>query len=277
MKISKTYRPERLVSKGKEPNPLLTDPYLDAKAERLVSTNGQALVALPVETEKAERSRYLSCSLLEAARGLGDPELPANIEDQEVVEFGVLWPTAQERTFPDWKALVPKWSRGSPGTVTFALNADLLHKIAGAMGVAGVCLTIELGRAEGNPSPIVVQPLSERAEELGLLMPMLADGAGEGNLSPDQVCPACGKLLAAGAPCPTHGMPAEARGRVLEGKADELLKASGSADLTKGSKGITTVTLRMPGRPDVTATPEQIKKALDVVKGRKAGKKGGRR
>lgn len=238
MKIRKVYRPEMVVSKGKEPNPLLTDPFLDAAAERLVSSDGRALVALPVEIEKAERSRYLACSLLKAARGLGEPELPAEIHDQEIVEFGVLWPAAQERAFPDWKALLPRWKRGSPGTVTFALNADLLFKIATAMGVAGVCLTIELGRAEGRPSPIVVQPLSEHDEEIGLLMPVAADGAGEGAIGPDRVCPVCGKLLAPGAGCPLHGTPAEAKRKILEGQADEILANAGDGKLNaKDVKG----------------------------------------
>lgn len=230
MKIDKRYRPELVVSKGKEPNPLLTDPYLDVAAERLVSTNGHGLVALPVETEKTERSRYLACSLLQAARGLGDEDVPAEIHDQEIVEFGVLWPAAQERSFPDWQKLMPKFTRGSPGTATFALNPELLHKMATAMGIGGVCLTIELGHPENLPSPIVVQPLNERAEEIGLLMPMGATGAGEGILPPGSVCPQCGKILAAGAACPTHGPAARAE---MEGAADRLLRESGSGDLTR--------------------------------------------
>lgn len=277
MKISKMYRPELVVSKGKEPNPLLTDPYLDSKAERLISTNGHGLVALPVETKKDERSRYLACNLLQAARGFGDKLALAEIEDQEVVEYGVLWPTAQERTFPEWKELIPKWARGSPGTFTFALDPALLARMANAMGLGGVCLTVELGRPEGLPSPIVVQPLNDRGEELGLLMPMDASGAGEGKVDPSQVCPACGKLLASGAPCPIHGTPAEAKRKLLEGDANVILKNGGSASLTKGSDGIsTTVTLRSPGRPDIVATPEQVKKALDTVQVRKSSK-GGRR
>jgi hypothetical protein len=278
VKIAKHYRPELVVSKGKEPNPLLTDPYLDSKAERLISANGHGLVALPVETEKDERSRYLACNLLKAARSFGEPLALAEIEDQEVVEYGVLWPTAQERTFPEWKKLVPKWARGSPGTFTFALDPALLARMANAMGLGGVCLTVELGRPEGQPSPIIVQPLNDRGEELGLLMPMDVNGGGEGGVGPECVCPACGKLLAAGAPCPKHGTPSEAKRALLEGDANVILKNGGSAHLTKGSGGIsTTVTLRTPGRPDITTTPEQLKAGLDELKRRKSAKKGGGR
>ena len=66
MKIAKKYRPELVVSKGKEPNPLLTDPYLDVKEDRLIATDGHCLVSLPVETDKSERSRYLACNLIKA-------------------------------------------------------------------------------------------------------------------------------------------------------------------------------------------------------------------
>ncbi len=233
MKISKRYRPELVVSKGKEPNPLLTDPFLDAKEKRLVSTDGRGLVALPVETEKTERSRYLACSLLQAARGFGSESLPAEIHDQEVVEFGVLWPTAQERTFPDWKALVPKFKRGSAGTATFALNPGLLHKMANAMGVGGVALTIKLDQPQGKPSSILVTPLIESAEEMGLLMPMSLSGTDETPGHPDASCPACGKLLAPGASCPKHGTPAEARSKLLDEEASNILREAGEKSMAR--------------------------------------------
>lgn len=201
MKIAKHYRPELVVSKGKEPNPLLTDPYLDAKEDRIVASNGRSLVALPVETEKGERSRYLACSLLEAARKLGDPDVPAEIDDQEIVEYGVLWPAAQERTFPDWQRLLPKHRRGSPGTITIALNARLLKQVADAMGTGGgVRLVVQ---QDDEEAPILVEPLTSDPEEIGLLMPM-RDGE---PLDEGQQCPKCKRLLAAGAPCPEHGAP----------------------------------------------------------------------
>jgi hypothetical protein len=239
VKIEKHYRPELVVSKGKDASPLLTDPFLDAKNKRLVATNGAALVALPVVVDDGEASRYLACSLLKAARGLGEPEERAEIRDEKVVRFGVLWPTAQERTFPEWKKVVPKFARGVEGTVTFALNPSLLFAVAHAMGQdGGVALTIELGATEDNPTPILVQPLNANAKEFGLLMPMKADGAGIPLLAPGQVCPTCHRLLAAGAPCPDHGYPSQAEKKVqeqaaLQGQADAILKNGGSGDLAK--------------------------------------------
>lgn len=242
MKIRKWYRPELVVSKGKEPNPLLMDPYLDVKAERLLASNGHALVSLPVEVARGERSRYLACSLLEAARKLGEDDVPAEIKDQEIVEFGVLWPTAQERTFPDWKSLFPRFKSGDPGTTTIHLNARLLKALADAMGSAGaVALTFETGSLV---APVLVQPLIPAAQELGLLMPLRQD---EDDVDPDQRCPTCRKLLAAGAACPEHGRPSR------EDRAAE-----------------TTITLRTPGGKEVTATQSQMRAALNELDRRKA-------
>jgi hypothetical protein len=198
VKIAKRFRPEMVVSKGKGADPILTDPYLDAKEDRLVAMNRHALVALPVETEKGERSRYLACSLLEAGRKLGEADVPAEIHDQEIVTYGVLWPAAQERSFPPWTTLVPKLHAGDPGTTTIHLNPKLLRAIAGAMDCeGGVALTFQLGSRE---APILVQPIHPDPEEFGLLMP-LSQG-GEDDVDPDQRCPVCKKLLAAGASCP---------------------------------------------------------------------------
>jgi hypothetical protein len=203
VKIQKHYRPELVVAKGKEPNPILTDPYLDAKESKLVSTNGHAMVVLPVETDKGERSRYLACSLLQAARSLGDEDVPAEIIEEEITEFGVLWPAAQERTFVDWQKVareVPR--RGDQGTTTIALNARLLKALAEAMGTAGgVALTFEAGKLQ---APIRVEPLLPDPDEFGILMPIAEEGD---DVDPDQRCPVCRKLLAAGAACPEHGRP----------------------------------------------------------------------
>lgn len=262
MKIAKYYSPELVVSKGKEPNPLLTDPYLDVAAERLVSTNNRGLVALPVQADKGERSRYLACSLLKAARGLGEKDELAEIKDEEIVQFGVLWPAAQERTFPDWKKLVPSWRRGSPGTVTIGLDPALLHAVASAMAAGGVVLTFELGRAADDPGPIVVEPLAG-GDELGLLMPMRADDAGA-TLGPDQVCPVCRRILAAGAHCPTHGDPRAPN----NGEVPDEAAVAGEA-LAAVEKGETVITIRTPSGKEVTATQSQIRAGLDELERRK--------
>jgi hypothetical protein len=264
VKIAKWYRPELVVSKGKEPNPLLTDPYLDAKSDRLVASNGRALVALPVETDKGERSRYLACSLLKAARGLGEPEVPAEIKDQEIVLYGVLWPAAQERTFPDWASLTPKFRRGDKGTTTVSLNPGLLKSVANAMAAGGgVALTFNI---EDSGAPIIVQPLSLDPDELGLLMPLGPDD--EEEVGDGQRCPVCKKLLAAGAFCPEHGDPlagakaARTMADVREDLAAEAREKAGNA---------TAITIHAGGK-SVTATPAQLHAGLAELDRRKAAK-----
>lgn len=214
MKISKRYRPELVVSRGKEPDPILMDPYLDAKEDRLVAMNRHALVALPVETEKGERSRYLARPLLEAARKLGEDAAPAEIRDEEIVEYGVLWPTQQARQFPPWLDVVPKLHRGDHGTTTVHLNPKLLRAVAAAMDCeSGVALTFQVGAVE---APILVQPLLPDPVEFGVMMP-LRQGEEDEEVDPDQRCPVCRRLLAAGAKCPDHP---DAPAAVLDALAD---------------------------------------------------------
>lgn len=232
MRISKHYRPEVVASKDAD-RFNLTDPYLDARAARVVATDGRMLVALPVETDKQERSRYLSVHLLKAARSLGEEDAPAEIEDQEIRPFGVLWPAEQMgREFPQWKKALPSFRAGGPGTITLALDAKRLKALADAMGTGGhVLLTLEPGRPAEDPGPILVQPLSPRAKEMGVLMPMRPDGVGDVTLDPGQACPVCRKLLAAGAKCPEHGDPATAQRAELTKQADEILKNAGDGKL----------------------------------------------
>jgi hypothetical protein len=207
VRIQKHYRPELVVSKGKEPDPILTDPYLDAKESKLVATNRHAMVVLPVETDKGERSRYLACSLLEAARKLGEDAVPAEIKDEEIVEYGVLWPTQQARSFPPWSTLVPTFRRGDPGTTTIHLNPKLLRAVAAAMDCeTGVALTFKVGELE---APVRVEPIAVDPDELAVMMP-LRQVADEDGVDPDQRCPVCKRLLAAGAACPEHGRAAKA-------------------------------------------------------------------
>jgi len=267
VKIQKHFRPELVVAKGKEPNPLLTDPYLDAAESKLVSTNGHAMVVLPVETDKKERSRYLACSLLQAARMLGDEDVPAEIIDEEITEFGVLWPAAQERQFVDWQKVARAAPRqGDQGTATIALNARLLKALAEAMGTAGgVALTFEIGK---KAAPVRVEPIRPDPEEFGVLMPI----AEEDDVDPDQRCTACRRLLAAGAACPEHGRPETPDDGSVRAAADRVRGAL--ADLGRTKDG-TRVSVSVNGGPkhDLTAFAERrdaekrkgLKKKADAI------------
>lgn len=269
MKISKRYRPELVVSRGKEPDPILMDPYLDAKEDRLVAMNRHALVALPVETDKGERSRYLARPLLEAARKLGEAAAPAEIRDEEIVEYGVLWPTQQARQFPPWRTIVPDLHRGDPGTTTIHLNPKLLRAVAAAMDCeSGVAITFQVGAVE---APILVQPLLPDPVEFGVMMP-LRQGEDEEDVAPDQRCRICRRLLAAGAKCPEHpNAPSIPDDVGTVGPAAERLKDA-IADVGRTKDG-TRVSVSVNGgeEHDLTAFAEKRDAAKRKRKGARRG------
>jgi hypothetical protein len=231
VRISKDYKPEACASRdAKRVN--LYDPYLDVEASRLVSTDGHVMAVLPVEVDKGERSRYLGRNLLKVARQLGEKMVPAEIDDQEIPVFDVRWPSEQGRKFPEWREVVPRFKRGTAGTTTIQLNARLLKAVADAMGESEVALTFEPSEEDEKPGAIVVQPLGERPEAFGLLMPIGAIAPAD-ELAPGQACPVCKMLLASGAFCPDHGDPKTAKNAQLEAQADHALKAAGHGNLTK--------------------------------------------
>jgi hypothetical protein len=260
VKIAKRYRPELVVSKGREPDPILMDPYLDAKEDRLVAMNRHALVALPVETEKGERSRYLACSLLEAGRKLGEPDVPAEIKDQEIVEFGVLWPTQQARQFPPWLTIVPKIHRGDPGTTTIHLNPKLLRAVAAAMDCeSGVALTFTAGEVQ---APILVQPILPDPEEFGVMMPLRQEDPAD-DLDEDQRCRICRRLLAAGAKCPAH--PDAGLEPVLDALADLGRSRDGTRVSVSVNGGAEVDVTAFAEKRDAQKKRERLEKQADEI------------
>lgn len=88
--------PDMLVSR-----PHLAAPYFDAKAKRLVATDGHMLAVLP---------------------------LTGRVKGTKAPKVG--------RPFPDWKKILPPYKADDKGTVTVALDATLLARLADAIGAA---------------------------------------------------------------------------------------------------------------------------------------------
>lgn len=174
MKISPYYEPDRIVAKGKDANPNLTDPYLDAAAERILATNGHMAVSVPVDRDASDRNQYLSRNLLKVARRFSQDGAPVTIEGDQVEPDGPTWPCEQDRKFPDISAVLASAPhRGVEGTFTVGLNAKNLRDLAVALGSDGaVRLTFDLANPE---SPIRVERYAGSGDELGVLMPMKAE------------------------------------------------------------------------------------------------------
>lgn len=182
MKIDPKFRPELCVSTD-ETRYQIMDPYLDTKAKRLVATDGHMLVAVPVEVSEDESSGYVSRFLLRLARRWFRRERPAG-ERVEIVDGNVpggpSYPTDHARGsgFPDWRAAVPKRTRGTPGTVTIGLDAVYLKEIALALGgedrPGGCQVTLTIDVVDLG-TPLLVQ--SEGAPEaVAALMPVGGGG-----------------------------------------------------------------------------------------------------
>jgi hypothetical protein len=67
----------------------------------------------------------------------------------------------------DWRGLTPRLRRGQRGTVTLTVSVSQLRKLADAMGVVSVTLTVPVGEPRGA---ILVQPVDPEAEEIGVLL-----------------------------------------------------------------------------------------------------------
>ncbi len=223
MKINKRFKPELCVSKDPE-RFQLHDPYLDVKEGRLFATDGAMLVSLPVETDVDERSRYIAAPLCKVARQLGDKLALAEIVGDEIRPSGVLWPLEDMgKKFPPVTEVIPKFRPGDPGTITIGIDARRLRKLADAIGAEGqVWITKELDPSATN-GPVLVT-LEGDVDEFAVLMPLRPIVS---DVGPNQKCPKCEKLLAAGAWCKEHGDPR------AEAMANEMLRRAGNTEMTK--------------------------------------------
>lgn len=177
MKINTLYSPDRCCSTD-ETRYNLMDPWLDVEEKLLLATDGRRLVAVPVEVEKGEKSRFLSRKLLRLCRRAVGIDREMEIRGETGPE-GISVTTDQDRGpgFPrSWKEIRDSGKRrGAPGTVTVGLDAAFLLSMARAMGrpkghgLPHVAITIDI---TSRDAPLVVTSLDGRAEHgTGWLMP----------------------------------------------------------------------------------------------------------
>jgi hypothetical protein len=172
MKLPKNCLVEKVASQDAT-RAAITLPYLDIDAERMahiISTNGAAMVKLPVEITAEDAAGYVPTAALKEGRKLAKKfdsvELVCN--GSAKLLNGATYPRESRETFPNWRQVWPK----EEGKITLALDAALLYELAQAMGTEGVVLTFD------TDTPISVRATATKAckpasfDAMGVIMPI---------------------------------------------------------------------------------------------------------
>lgn len=179
MLINKTLKPWATASTDKKFREILSQfCYLEAKDSLLISTDGRALVQLPVTVEEGDLTGNVPVEALKAAvklcGRLPEARIDCTSPDHVKLSDGRTWPRAcPGRTYPQWRQVLPDYSQNSGRrTVRLQINPVLLANLFTAMGDPesfGAILQFEIDEEwDGHRSPIVV----ESSGMSGILMPM---------------------------------------------------------------------------------------------------------
>lgn len=181
MLLSKTYRPDLVVSKDEE-RPTLNAAHLHVETRRLLATNGHAAVSLPCHPKDGDTSGAVSLDALKHARVVARrkkaEELFVSADDalrtEDDAEFVRPVPEGTTEPFPDLSPLFDGLPQREAGrTLTVQVNAALLLKLAKAMGLESVELTFNTDDVNG-PIRVVAcgHDSSDEAAPVGVLMPL---------------------------------------------------------------------------------------------------------
>jgi DNA polymerase III sliding clamp (beta) subunit (PCNA family) len=115
-------------------------PFLDIKEgnANLISTNGRAIVIIPVQVGPEDAQGYIPIDGLKAARKAvrgkgGDIEATAN--GAFALPTGQSFPRNADATFPNWRQVIP--AADKPFAFEIGLNASYLLDIVQALGGTG--------------------------------------------------------------------------------------------------------------------------------------------
>ena len=170
MKIKKECKIELIASRD-ETRHVLCNPYL--QGSKLIATDGQRLVAIPVELEEGDSDGPIDCSAFKLSRKTSSGEKFSKISANgclkvETKDGEITMPrkNLEGYSFPQWQKVLPNPDRGG---IKIGLNAKFLYEIAQALG--GDRVVIEILDAT---SPIVVKGSNENYIEgsIGVLMPV---------------------------------------------------------------------------------------------------------
>jgi hypothetical protein len=175
MLVSKTHKIELAASKDQTRAALL-NPYLErgADGDKVIATDGRMLAVLPVECDEKDVTGYIPRECLKDARKAGGVILNGVAE----VYCGASYPRGTEYNFPQWRQVMPDYSRRR--TVKLGIDPALLKRLADAIGAEIVCLEFpvdgpgEWQSGDRITDPLIVKPSARSGGENpahGVLMP----------------------------------------------------------------------------------------------------------
>ena len=142
MKLNKKCKIESIASKDAT-RLVLTAPYLEVKDGKgnIIATNGKGLVVIPVEVSESDVSGHIPLTALKESRKgkVTEPILECS-EKAVLLQDGTSFQRDYIGNFPIWRDVMPDPDRK---TLKIALNAEMLHSIASAMGTSGVVLEFD--------------------------------------------------------------------------------------------------------------------------------------
>ena len=138
MKMHSKYRPWLAVMKD-DSRPDMCHVMLDVETKRLYATNGHIAVAVGVEVTEGDKSGLLDPTFL---RVLSERYLADNYDGMITIDcsspvhvegLGIRWPRPKVvAEYPPIESVRPKFE--GKATHTFSINANLLKKLAAALG-----------------------------------------------------------------------------------------------------------------------------------------------
>lgn len=153
MKINTSCKIEKAISRDQTRH-AITAPWLSADS-KVIATDGKILAIVPCQVDGGDEPGYIPTDALKASRkGRGATGEMALTRTECRVSGGAAFPVDNERTAPDWTAIIPPADR--PIKMRVALDPERLAALAEAMGAGAVILEIE-----NESSPITVRPASK--------------------------------------------------------------------------------------------------------------------
>jgi hypothetical protein len=189
VKFSDRWFPElAVISEYETTRPFLRHAWLDVAGKRLAATNGHLMIVVPCEVADLDVDGFVTVEAIEFARkalrrkGVGSEIAIGCGARLECDGASFDRPTvSQIGNFPPFAEVIPTWRPGADGTVTFAVDANYIKRLANILGdgadnedrSAMVKLTMKLPGDEPRMySPFFVTSNDdEPGDAVGVLMP----------------------------------------------------------------------------------------------------------